>query len=285
MSFLTIQLFNGLSYGLLLFIVASGLTLMFGLMRIVNLAHGSYYLLAGYIGYSVAQATGSFMLAAVSGIVAIGLIGLVMERTLFRMLHNQELEQVLLSFGLIYIFQDIFHWIWGGQVYSIAKPSLLSESLVVSGMFFPSYRLALLILGLVVAFGLWFLQEKTLVGAIIRAGVDDREMLSGMGINVNRYFTLVFTLGAALAGLGGVMGAPFVSIYPGIDMELLILALVIIVIGGLGSLTGALISSILIGLADAFGKAFIPQFAMFSIYALMALVLVFRPWGLLGRKE
>jgi branched-chain amino acid transport system permease protein len=285
MSSLIIQLLNGLSYGLLIFMLAAGLTLMFGLMRVVNMAHGSYYLLAGYLGYTVSKLTGDFLIAIVAGIVLGGFLGFLMERFLFRLIYNMELEQVLLTFGFIYIFQDIGLWLWPRSVLVIAKPAWLTGSLTFFDITFPIYRIALIVAGLVIAALLWYFQEKTRVGAMVRAGVDDREMVTALGINVNKLFTLIFTLGAALAGLAGVLGAAYIGLFPGLDLEVLILALVVVVIGGLGSLTGTLAAALLIGLADAFGKALIPDFAMFSVYAVMALVLIFRPTGLLGRKE
>jgi len=283
-AFFTIQAINGISYGLLLFLLASGLTLVFGLMRVVNLTHGSYYVIAGYIGYTVCKVYGSFWLSLAVGIVAAALIGFLMERYLFRMLFNRQLEQVLLTFGFIYIFQDICNWIWAGGVYTIQKPEFLSSSVPIFDMFFPSYRLALIFFGLATAFGLWYLQEKTLTGAIIRAGVDDREMLRGMGVKVTNYFTFIFILGSGLAGMAGILGAPFIGVYRGLDIEVLILALVVTVIGGLGSVTGAFFASLLIGLADAFGKTYFPQFSMLTIYVIMIVVLILRPRGLLGRK-
>jgi branched-chain amino acid transport system permease protein len=285
MSSLIIQLLNGLSYGLLIFMLAAGLTLMFGLMRVVNMAHGSYYLLAGYLGYTVSKLTGDFLIAILAGIVLGGILGFLMERFLFRLIYNMELEQVLLTFGFIYIFQDIGLWLWPRSVLVISKPAWLTGSLTFFDITFPLYRIALIVVGLVIAALLWYFQEKTRVGAMVRAGVDDREMVTALGINVNKLFTLIFTLGAALAGLAGVLGAAYIGLFPGLDLEVLILALVVVVIGGLGSLTGTLAAALLIGLADAFGKALIPEFAMFSVYAVMALVLIFRPTGLLGRKE
>jgi branched-chain amino acid transport system permease protein len=285
MSSLIIQLLNGLSYGLLIFMLAAGLTLMFGLMRVVNMAHGSYYLLAGYFGYTVSKLTGDFLIAILAGIVLAGILGFLMERFLFRLIYNMELEQVLLTFGFIYIFQDIGLWLWPRSVLVISKPAWLTGSLTFFDLTFPIYRIMLIVVGLLIAALLWYFQEKTRVGAMVRAGVDDREMVTALGINVNRLFTLIFTLGAALAGLAGVLGAAYIGLFPGLDLEVLILALVVVVIGGLGSLTGTLAAALLIGLADAFGKALIPEFAMFSVYAVMALVLIFRPTGLLGRKE
>jgi branched-chain amino acid transport system permease protein len=285
MSSIIIQLLNGVSYGLLLFLLSAGLTLMFGLMRVVNMAHGSYYLLAGYLGYTVSKLTGDFTIAIFAGIFLGALLGFLMERFLFRLIYNMELEQVLLTFGFIYIFQDIGLWLWPRSVLVISKPPWLTGSLTFFDITFPIYRLALIVVGLLIAALLWYFQEKTRIGAMVRAGVDDREMVTVLGININMLFTLIFTLGAALAGLAGVLGAAYIGLFPGLDLEVLILALVVVVIGGLGSLTGTLAAAILIGLADAFGKALMPEFAMFSVYAVMALVLIFRPTGLLGRKE
>lgn len=280
-----IQLLNGLTYGSLLFLLAAGLSLMWGLMGNVNLAHGSYFMVGAYIGWSVDKLTGNFGLAILAGVVSIALIGFIMERGFLRFLYKQELEQFLLTFGFIYIFAGLGKWIWGGNVRLIHIPEVLSGSVTFMEASFPIYRLAFILIGAVVGLGLWLLQERTRIGAIIRAGVDDAEMVRGLGINIALVFTLVFTLGAALAGFGGVMGCLFVGAYPGVDMEILILALVVIVIGGMGSLRGAVAGSLLIGLADTFGKVFLPQFAMFTVFMVMALVLVFKPCGLFGRAS
>jgi len=284
-AFLSLQTINGISYGLLLFLLASGLTLVFGLMRVVNLTHGSYYVIAGYVGYSMSQvANGNFWLSLAAGITVAALIGFLMERYLLRILFDRPLDQVLLTFGFVYIFVDLCNWIWAGKLYTIEKPEFLSTSVHFYGIYFPSYRLSLIFIGLATAFGLWYLQERTLVGAIIRAGVDDQEMLRGLGIKVTNYFTFTFILGSGLAGMAGVLGTPFIGVYPGLEIEVLILALVVTVIGGLGSVTGAFLASLLIGLSDAFGKTYFPQFSMLTIYLVMIVVLVLRPWGLLGRK-
>jgi len=259
--------------------------MVFGLMRVVNLTHGSYYAFAGYIGYSVSQYTHSFILALLAGMATGALIGFLMERYLFRMIYNKELEQIILTFGFIYIFQDIFNWIWAGRIYTINNPSMLSDPIKIMSFYYPSYRLSLIAIGTFFATGLWYLREKTLLGAIIRAGVDDLEMIRAMGIKITNYFTLVFVMGSSLAGIAGILGAPFVTIYPGMDMEILILALIVIVLGGMESMTGCLWASLIIGTADAFGKIYLPQFAVFSIYAVMVLVLMIKPSGLMGRKD
>ncbi len=269
---------------MLLFLLASGLTLMYGLMDIVNLAHGSYFMFGAYVGLSVARATGNFLLAALAGGAAVGVIGIVMERFFLRQLHKEVLGQVLLTFGFVYIFMDISLWIWGGFPQSIAAPTILAGSVKIMGMSFPIYRLAIIAIGLMIAVGLWLFQEKTRIGSIIRAGVDDKEMVTGVGINIGVIFTLVFVLGAFLAGFGGVIGGPMQGVYPGLDLEILIVALVVVVVGGLGSLPGALLGAMMIGIVDTVIRALFPGLAMFAVFMLMAIVLLVRPAGLLGKK-
>jgi branched-chain amino acid transport system permease protein len=281
---LVIQLLNGLSYGVLLFLLAAGLSLIFGLMNIVNMAHGSYYFIGAYIGYAVFKYSGNFLLALLASGLSVGVIGLLMDRFLFRYMYKQELEQVLLTFGFIYIFEDICKWIWGGSVYGIDPPAFLTGAVTIMGSFFPIYRLCVTGVGMLIALGLWFFQEKTIIGAIIRAGTDDEEMVRGLGINIAAISTLVFAMGAALAGLSGAIGAPMLGIYPGLDLEVLILALIVVVVGGLGSLQGAFWGSLFIGMVDSFGKAYFPDLAMFTVFGAMALILLFKPSGLLGRK-
>ncbi len=280
-----IQILNGLSFGFLLFLLGSGLSLMFGLMEIVNLSHGSYFMLGAYIGISVSRWSGSFWLGSVLAGLLMGLVGGFTERLLLRRLHMRSLDQVLLTFGFVYIFMDLSKWLWGGDPLSLAKPALLKGSMDILGDSFPIYRLAIIIIGLSIAVLLWLFQEKTLMGAIVRAGVDDREMVSVLGININLIFTGVFALGAFMAGFGGVIGGALLGAYQGMDLEVLILALVVIVVGGLGSLKGALLGSLLIGMLDNFGKTFFPDFAMVTIFIAMAVILLVKPSGLLGRKD
>jgi branched-chain amino acid transport system permease protein len=278
------QILNGISWGAILFLLSSGLCLMFGLMRVVNMAHGSFYMIAGYISWSVGAKAGFFM-GLLAGVISITLIGLVSYLGLLRSLHKQDLKQLLLTFGLIYIFSDLSQWLWGGQLAFPLKPAFLAKSTKFWGITYPLYQLALILIGVAVGIVLWLIQDKTKLGAIVRAGVDDEQMVRGLGINLSPIFAGIFTLGAALAGFGGGMGAVFTGSYLGIDTEILILSLVVIVIGGLGSLQGAMLGSLLIGLADTFGKAYLPEFASFTIFAVMALVLVLKPSGLLGRAE
>ena len=280
-----IQILNGLSFGFLLFLLGSGLSLMFGLMEIVNLSHGSYFMLGAYIGISVSRWSGSFWLGAALAGLLMGLVGGFTERLLLRRLHLRALDQVLLTFGFVYIFMDLSKWLWGGDPLSLAKPALLKGSIDILGDSFPIYRLAIIMIGLSIAVLLWLFQEKTLVGAIVRAGVDDREMVTVLGININLIFTGVFSLGAFMAGFGGVIGGALLGAYQGMDLEVLILALVVVVVGGLGSLKGALLGSLLIGMLDNFGKTFFPDFAMVTIFLAMAVILLLKPSGLLGRKD
>src|SRR6185436_10756507 len=278
------QALNGLAYGVLLFLLSVGLTLIFGMLDVVNLAHGSYYMLGAYAGVTVLMMTDSFWLALVVAPVAVGLVGAVVERLCLRPLYRRgPLDQVLLTFGLIYLFEDLVKWIWGGRVRSIPTPELFASSVNVWGAVIPSYRLFVIAFGLVMAIGLWLVIEKTRLGAIIRAGVYDSEMTAGMGINIHRVFTLVFAFGAALAGLSGVIAGPIQSAYPPMGASILIPALIVVVVGGLGSLKGSLAGSLLIGQAETFGKAWLPGASMLIIYVVMAVVLLMRPQGLFGR--
>ncbi len=278
-----VQSLNGISYGMLLFLLAAGLSLIFGLMGVINLAHGSFYLLGAYLGLTVVHKTGSFLLALVVAAVVIGLLGSLMERFYIRRLYHKELDQVLLTFGFSYIFMDLAKWIWGGDPQSLATPALLDGAIKIGGEIYPVYRIAVIVIGLATALIIWLLQEKTKAGAIVRAGVDDREMVGGLGVNVKIVFTLVFALGAAVAALGGVIGGPIIGVYPGLDSDVLVLALVVVVVGGLGTLQGALAGSLLIGIIDTLGKILFPALSVFTIYAAMALILLLRPTGLLGR--
>lgn len=282
-SFYLQQALNGLSFGALLFLLASGLTLIFGLMRVANIAHGSYYLLGAYVGLSVMRWTGVFPLAILAGGAAVALIGIVMQRWFLARFHQQTLPQVLLTMGFAFFFSDQALLVWGGDPQSIPVPKVLSGTLVIGTVYFPAYRLFVIGVGLCVFVGLWLLLERTRLGATVRAAVDDAEMARGLGINVGRVMTGVFALGAFLAAAGGVMGGAFLSIYPGADFDVLPLTFVVVIMGGLGSLKGALIGSLLVGLLDNFGKAMFPELSYFTLFAPMALILAVRPTGLFGR--
>jgi branched-chain amino acid transport system permease protein len=282
-SFWFITALNGLSLAMLLFILSAGLTLAFGLMQVINIAHGSFYLLAGYIALSVMQATQSFTLALVTACVAVMLLGAVVQRTMLSRLHRQELPQSLLTLGLLFVLADLCFWIWGGNPQLLPMPSLLEGSVPVGPVRFPLYRLSLILMGVLVALGLWLFLERTRVGAVIRAGMDDEEMVRGMGIDLPRIFTGVFALGAALAALGGVLGAPLLGVFPGADFEIVLLAFAVVTIGGLGSVKGAFIASLVVGLVDNVGTSLFPQFSLFSIVVPMVIVLAWKPTGLVVR--
>jgi branched-chain amino acid transport system permease protein len=282
-EFWVTQTFNGLSYGALLFLLASGLSLIFGVMRIVNLAHGSYFMLGGYVGLSVAWRTGSYVLALAAGAVVIALVGIAMERVFLRRLPGQTLGQVLMTIGFALIFQDLALLIWGGDPYTIRVPAQLSGVVIAGPGRFPIYRIFIVAVAVVVGALLWLVLDRTRVGAMIRAAVDDAEMAQGVGIRVPRVSLGVFALGAALAAFGGVVGAGFLGVYPGLDFEILPYAFVVVIVGGLGSLPGAMVGSLLVGLLDNFGKALFPELSYFTLFAPMALILALKPTGLFGR--
>ena len=285
MTFWVFQLLNGLSFGMLLFLLAAGLSLIFGLMRILNLAHGSYYLLGAYVALSAVEATGSLFLATLAGVAAVVILGVLMERVFLRRLpRHEELPQALMTFGFLLIVGDVSLWIWGGTPQSLPKPDVFSTSIRLGPLVFPSYRLFLIAVGLVVGVALWFLQERTKIGATVRAAIDDAEIAQASGINVSRLSTLVFAVGAGLAALGGIMAGPVLGVYPGADFEILLLAFVVVIIGGLGSLKGAFIGGLLVGCLDNFGKALFPELALFTIFAPMAIILAVRPAGLFGTR-
>jgi len=283
-QFWLIQAFNGISYGALLFLLGSGLSLIFGVMRIVNLSHGSYFLWGGYIALSVIWATGSWGLSLPLAALAVALIGLVMERVFLRPLGFDPLRQVLLTVGFAYLFQQGALDIWGGNNMEINPPSALTHSVVLGGMYFPLYRLFMITTALAIGLTIWLGMEKTRVGAMVRATVDDAQMARGVGIDTNRVSMLIFALGALLAAVGGVIGGAFLGVYPGLDFEVLPLAFAVVIIGGMGSLGGAAIGAMLVGLADNFGKALFPELAYFTLYAPMVLILAIKPTGLFGRE-
>jgi branched-chain amino acid transport system permease protein len=279
-----IQTFNGISYGALLFLVGSGLSLIFGVMRIVNLAHGSYFLLGGYVALTVIWTTGSWVLAIPLAAIAIGAVGLAMERVFLRPLGFDPLRQVLLTVGFAFLFQQAALDIWTGNNFDIDPPQVLQQSVHIGSLYLPLYRMFMIAIALVIGLALWLAMEKTRIGAMVRATVDDAEMARGVGIDTSRISMLIFALGAALAGLGGVIGGAFLGVYPGLDFEILPLAFAVVIIGGMGSLGGAAIGALLVGLADNFGKALFPEVSYFTLYAPMALILAIKPTGLFGRE-
>src|ERR687884_1595157 len=279
----SLHLLNGITFGALLFLLASGFTLIFGLMRITNMSHGGLYLVGGYVGLTVLGRTGNFWLALLVAGVGVGLLGLGIERFLLRPVRNRILPEVLVTLGLAFILGDLSLAIWGGDPQTIRVPGMLSGSVALFGLTYPTFRLFMVLVGVLTAAGLWFLQHRTLLGAVIRAGVDDAEMVDAMGIDIKAVFNRVFALGAALAGVAGLLGGVFLSLYPGADFEILLLATVVVIIGGPGSLLGAVVGSLLVGLIDAFAVALAPDLLYFTIFAPMVVILAWRPYGLLGR--
>jgi len=284
MTFWFIQILNGVSLGMLLFLLSAGFTMIFGLMQIINLAHGSFYLLGAYIGLMIMKATGNFSLALLSGAVATTLIGLVIHRWLLRRYQKEHLSQVLLTLGLLFLLGDLALYIWGPEPKVMPKPLFLGGAVQWGPVLYPKYRLAIILAGLFVAGLLWLFQEHTRFGAMVRACVDDLDMASAVGIKVPFMMACVFGLGAFLAGMSGVLGAAVLGVFPGVDFHVLLLAFIVVIVGGAGSLKGAFVASILIGLLDNFGKALFPEVSMFTLFAAMGAVLSLRPTGLFGRK-
>lgn len=331
-----IQSFNGVSYGALLFLLGAGLSLIFGVMRIVNLAHGSYFLLGGYVALTVIWTTGSWALSIPVAALAVAVVGVLMERLFLRtagaeLIRNamiavglaalvslavggswiehiavaafaavvlffvlgrisavpieaDPLRQVLLTVGFAFLFQQAALDIWSGNNFDINPPEALTDSVVVGGIYFPLYRVFMIAMAMGIGILLWLAMEKTRIGAMVRATVDDAEMARGVGVDTSRISMFIFGLGAFLAALGGVIGGAFLGIYPGLDFEVLPLAFAVVIIGGMGSLGGAAIGALLVGLADNFGKALFPEISYFTLYAPMALILAVKPTGLFGRE-
>ncbi len=281
-----LQAINGVSLAALLFLLASGFTLSFGLMRVVNMAHGAYYLIGGYIGLSIAEYTGSFALALVGGGAAVALGGFFVDRFLIRRTGENHLAQVLLTVGVAFVIGDVALQIWGGDNLMVPAPQQLKGAVVLPGdIYYPRYRFILIFLGVFVGIALWLLYKRTQIGAVVRAGVDDREQVNATGINVDRLFVMVSALASFLAGLGGVAGGAFLTLYPGAEWEILVYALVVVIVGGLGSLEGAMIGALIVGLLDAYGRWLLPEFSYFVLFGPIALLMIFRPRGLFGREH
>ncbi|HTE84831.1 MAG TPA: branched-chain amino acid ABC transporter permease [Dehalococcoidia bacterium] len=279
-----LQLLNGVSYGMLLFLLAAGLTLTFGLLRIVNLAHGSFYLLGGYVGLAIGQMTGDFLLAIAAGAVSAAVLGVVIQRVLLSRYAGKELSQVMITFGCLFLLGDLALWKFGGVPQTIPTPEVFRGAVDILGGRFPTYRFVLIAAGIVSGLFLWWFHDATKVGTMVRAAVEDAETARGLGVNVPLLMTGVFGLGALLAGAAGVIGGPLVGMYPGADLNILILAIVVVVLGGLGSLRGAFLAALVVGLLDTFGRILFPELSQFAIFAPMALMLIVRPAGLLGRS-
>jgi len=283
MQFWVIQTLNSLALGGLLFLLAAGFSLIFGLMRIANLTHGALFMLGAYLGASVLRVVPSLWLAALLAGLAVALLGGVFERLALRRLAGNPLGQVLVTLGVAFIIADTCLLVWGGDPIPIATPPALQAPLRLAGYAFPAYRLAVVGIAVVVALALYLLMDKTRLGAMIRAGVDDMDMARAVGIPVSRLFSAVFCLGALLAGAGGVIGGPILSAYPGLDADMLPLALIVVILGGVGSLIGAFVGSFLIGFVYTFGIALLPDLAYVILFLPMIVVIAFRPRGLFGR--
>lgn len=281
-AFFLIQLLNGLQYGLLLFLVASGLTLIFGIMGIINLAHGSFYMVGAYLAWSLAEMTGSLTAAILLGVVLTVMLGVALEWLLIRHFYDRDhLYQVLLTYGLILVFEEMRSIIWGDDVHGVAVPALLAHSIPLTvNLSYPVYRLVISGVCLLLALGMYLLIARTRLGMMIRAGSSNRDMVQSLGINIKLIYTLIFALGVALAAFAGMIASPVSSVFPNMGGQVLIICFVVVVIGGIGSVKGALVASLLIGLADTFGQVLVPEVAGMIVYVLMAAVLVWRPEGL-----
>ena len=284
MDILVLGALTGISFGMVLFLLTIGLSITLGLMGIVNLAHGVLFMVGGFVGFTVAVIYGlNYWLAVLLGGLAAGLIGLGIERGFLRFQYKQANEQVMLTIGFIYILTNLSQWVWGGEFRAPFTAPFLSGSINIIGWQYPIYRLFTIGIGLVLCVVLWWLQEKTKVGAIVRAGMDNREMIVGLGINLERVNYIVFFLGAFIAGVAGVIGAQLLGVKLGMGWDILLFAMIVLVIGGIGSIQGALAGALVIGIIDAFGKALFPDLAMFLMYSVMIIVLLVRPSGLLPR--
>jgi branched-chain amino acid transport system permease protein len=283
MQFWVIQTLNSLALGGLLFLLSSGFSLIFGLMRIANLTHGALFMLGAYLGVSILKLVPNLWVAAALGGLAVAAFGGLIERLILRRLAGNVLGQVLVTLGIAFIIADLCLIVWGGDPIPIPTPASLQRPLVVTGVAFPTYRLVVVAIAVVVAIGLYLLMERTRLGAMIRAGVDDMQMARAVGIPVSRLFTTVFCLGALLAGAGGIIGGPMLSAYPGLDADMLPLALIVVILGGVGSLVGAFVGSFIIGFVYTFGVALLPDLAYVILFLPMIFVIAFRPRGLFGK--
>jgi len=289
--------FGGLTLGALYFLVASGFTLIFGLMRNVNLAHGSLYLLGGYVGYAVSNIVGYVLITLPIVFVVVALFGLLLQHQVFRRMEGQDLRQTMVTIGLSVVLADIMLWIWGGQSYTLQTPEWLEGPAtlpIVVGtdrqgnpvyMRFPQVRIAILIMAIVIGVAMWLVLNRTRLGMLIRAGVDDKEMLTASGIRIQYVFLAVFGFGAGLAGIAGVVGGTFQSLAPGEDTRFLLASLVVVIVGGMGSITGAALGALIIGLVEQIGLVYAPTYSVVFTFLIMALVLAFRPQGLMGSRR
>jgi branched-subunit amino acid ABC-type transport system permease component len=288
-SFLLIQSLNGLTYAMFLFLIASGLSLIFGILGILNFAHGSLYMLGAYFTHQFVSlfigAPGQFWWAAILASLTVAVIGVLIERFFLHHLYAREqLYQLLFTYALVLILSDFAKIIWGTGQFSVSRPGILEGAVPMLGQYFPKYNIVIILLGPCIAFTFWFIILRTRWGRKIRAAALDREMLDSLGVNVSRLFTVVFFIGAWMAGLGGALVSPVSAIVPGMDVEIIVNAFIVVVIGGLGSFWGTFLGSLIVGQVYALGILAFPRLSLAFIYVLMALVLILRPWGLLGRR-
>ena len=285
LDFVVVQGLNGVAYGLLLFLLATGLSLVFGMMHVVNLVHGTFFMLGAYIGYSLFRASQNFWLAVIVAPIVVGALGVLVETLLLRRLYQRPmLDQVVLTFGLSFIGADVVRRIWGANELVLPAPNVLNGTAHILGNNYPIYRLFVITIGVLIALGLWTIERRTRIGSIIRAGVADREMVAGLAVNIGTLFTGVFAFGAALAAFGGVVAGPILSLHLGLDGDVLITGLIVVVVGGLGTLTGAFWGALLIGVAVTFLTVIVPQLALLMVFLVMAVILLLRPNGLFGRR-
>jgi branched-chain amino acid transport system permease protein len=284
-STIVIQILHGLAYGMLLFLVASGLTLVFGMMNVLNIAHASFYMLGAYFSYQMLKMVGNFWVGLVVCPLLVGLLGVFMERFLLRRVHaGGHVQEFVITFGILFVINELVKWIWGTAPLPVPIPPALSGSVMIMGNVYPAYRLFILFFSLGILIFLAFILMKTRLGITVRAAVSDRDMVSALGTNTPRVFMLVMGIGTWLAGLAGVIAGPFISTYPGMALEILVDCFIVTVTGGLGSLLGAVVASFLIGQLSSFGILFIPRFAIVFAFLLMAVVLIIKPSGLFGGK-
>jgi len=285
MDLAVLHLLNGISFGSLLFLLSSSFSLILGVMGILNLSHGALYMIGAYVGWSLAVQYGlNFGLATLAGGAAAGLIGLIIERGFLRHLYMQLNEQVLLTYGFVHILTNLSLWLWGPVPRPPFRTPILSGSFSITDWTYPVARIAIIFIGLALAAGLWWLQDKTRAGAIVRAGMDDKQMAMGLGINLELVSIVIFFLCSFIAGFAGVIGTQLLGANLALGMHILLLSLIVVVVGGIGSVQGSLLGAMLIGLIDTFGKALFPELAMFTMYLVMIIVLAVRPRGLLGRR-
>lgn len=285
MERLLVDILNGLTMSMLLFLVSVGFSITFGLMNVVNMAHGGFFMLGAYISIMVVRFSGKFEVGLLAGAIATGVMGIFVRRGLLQRHAKEALSQLLLTIGLLFIFGDTALWIWGGYPLMMTnKPWGLEGSTKIGDLLFPKYRLFVILLGFVLAIIFWFLQERTRWGTIVRAGVDDEQMCRGIGIDIPLVTGLVFGLGSLLAGLAGVIAAPLMGAYPGLDLEVLTLSMAVVIIGGKGSLVGSFVGALLVGMADSIGPVYFPELKYFLIFGLVAILLVVRPSGLFGTE-